>query len=420
MRTLIAAMTATVLASAAGAAPTIEYLTPGYFVSDLSADGSVYAGNVIFDFSYETFRWTAEEGFVRLGRATVPVIGTGAGSPDISYDGTKVSATILSSDNRATQGIWSETGGWVETMPPSPPGGIVLDNGYGSAWGLSGDGTTVTGFYWRSGPGSAHASAWTQADGMLPMETTPGRSARVNGANYDGSVAVGWEERMDGVWEPRVWINGVKSTLVVTEGFSGAEAVNADGSVIVGSAWDASAAKAVATIWRWNGSSYDTQYIGALPGTAANFGGSYFTGVSDDGSIAVGGNRFGQSPGGPVDAIIWTPETGLMNGVDFIASLGLALPPNTDLRGFYTVSADGQVITGDLLRGADVQSFIIRLTNCPADINGDELVDFADLNLLLGNFNTSGPTIPGDINGDGVVNFADLNLLLSVYNTACD
>lgn len=56
---------------------------------------------------------------------------------------------------------------------------------------------------------------------------------------------------------------------------------------------------------------------------------------------------------------------------------------------------------------------------CPGDANGDNVVNFADLNIVLGNFNRSGAGIAGDLNGDGLVNFADLNLVLSSYNGNC-
>ena len=40
-----------------------------------------------------------------------------------------------------------------------------------------------------------------------------GGNSRANGTNYDGSVAVGWESRSDGVWQPHAWRSrGVEST----------------------------------------------------------------------------------------------------------------------------------------------------------------------------------------------------------------
>lgn len=56
---------------------------------------------------------------------------------------------------------------------------------------------------------------------------------------------------------------------------------------------------------------------------------------------------------------------------------------------------------------------------CPGDANGDNQVDFRDLNLTLGNFGQTGPTLLGDLNRDGVVDFRDLNIVLSNFGRVC-
>lgn len=58
---------------------------------------------------------------------------------------------------------------------------------------------------------------------------------------------------------------------------------------------------------------------------------------------------------------------------------------------------------------------------CVGDVNADGVVDFVDLNLLLGQYASSGPvgSLPADINYDGVVDFFDLNLLLGFYGGEC-
>ncbi len=61
----------------------------------------------------------------------------------------------------------------------------------------------------------------------------------------------------------------------------------------------------------------------------------------------------------------------------------------------------------------------IGVASCPADINGDGLVDFADLNALLGSFGQIGDGLPGDLDGDGDVDFSDLNGLLALYSVGC-
>ncbi len=50
------------------------------------------------------------------------------------------------------------------------------------------------------------------------------------------------------------------------------------------------------------------------------------------------------------------------------------------------------------------------------DIDGDGVVDFTDLNLLLSAYNEQGENMPEDLDGDGDVDFADLNILLGQYN----
>lgn len=53
------------------------------------------------------------------------------------------------------------------------------------------------------------------------------------------------------------------------------------------------------------------------------------------------------------------------------------------------------------------------------DVNKDGVVSFADLNIVLGQFGTSGPlfTLSGDLNLDGAVTFADLNVVLSNFGS---
>ena len=56
---------------------------------------------------------------------------------------------------------------------------------------------------------------------------------------------------------------------------------------------------------------------------------------------------------------------------------------------------------------------------CPADIDGDGMVTFNDLNIILGSFGQTGVGLPGDVDHDGAVTFADLNIVLGVFGTTC-
>lgn len=56
---------------------------------------------------------------------------------------------------------------------------------------------------------------------------------------------------------------------------------------------------------------------------------------------------------------------------------------------------------------------------CPGDTNGDLQVDFIDLNIVLGQFNETGPGLQGDVDGDEDVDFGDLNIVLGEFNNVC-
>ncbi|MBL0921683.1 MAG: hypothetical protein IBJ10_06090 [Phycisphaerales bacterium] len=58
-------------------------------------------------------------------------------------------------------------------------------------------------------------------------------------------------------------------------------------------------------------------------------------------------------------------------------------------------------------------------TYCPGDANNDGVVNFADLNVLLGTYGLTGVDLPADANGDGNITFDDLNLLLGGFGQAC-
>ena len=425
MKTLTAAAVAALLAGSASASqPTITWLPPGYLLTSLSQHGDYGAGNIYGPF--ETFRWEASTNTVTaLGRSTVDTLGGGSGSPDISWDGTSISATILTSDGLyMTAGVWSTYNGWIECMPPMPADAKIQDLSMASAWGLSGNGAVLTGLY-NILSGQAVPMTWSLGTGTVRLPSTNGKNARVNAANYNGSVVVGWEDTL-GPWWPMAWRSGVRMPLVPYADVGGggqAQAVNGDGSVIVGYAWDPALITRVATLWTWNGASYDINHVGYLPGTIFNRGFSYFMAVSNDGKIAGGTNQYTNNPGGTVDGIIWTQATGLIKITDYITSLGLTIPENVaQIPEVAAISPDGLTITC-IAMTTDVgyQSLVIKLPPpCPADTNGDGVINTLDLGTLLSHFGQSvTPSTNGDINGDGVVNTLDLGSMLSLFGSSC-
>jgi hypothetical protein len=128
----------------------------------------------------------------------------------------------------------------------------------------------------------------------------------------------------------------------------------------------------------------------------------------------------------------WTIARLTLADADSVASGGFhggqvlqAQIPGRETTNSRSSFAAGGVIVNATIRydrGAQSDSYEAVLFLGPrnaltGDANGDGIVNFADLNLVLANFGFSGTpgSLSGDLNGDGVVNFADLNLVLSSF-----
>jgi uncharacterized membrane protein len=392
---------------------TFEIIGP-CLATDISADGKVIAGNSV---DYGTFRWTSDSGIVDLGRNAYAAIGQAAGTPDVSADGTRVSASILdSTGTMMTAGLWTEGVGWIDLMPPMPPGGAALGDAYGSAWGMSEDGLAVCGLYWHPGTpgGGARGLHWTAETGATGLPAG-GASSRVNDANGDGSVVVGWDGNpVNYVWHPVVWVNSVRTVLGGFDdanGFAEARAVNTDGTLIVGSSWDAEEGHAVATLWRWNGATWDRDPLGELPGTPPDQGNVMAEALSDDGSIVVGFNQFAF---GSFAGFIWTEETGMVNVVDFLADHDITVDPTLIIQNLTGITDDGTKIIGlgqDTYFPFSYRSFVITISPppCPWDCgDGDGTVGIVDFLALLAEWGQVGTACDVDGGGVGITDFLEL------------
>ncbi|MCB9837954.1 MAG: VCBS repeat-containing protein [Phycisphaeraceae bacterium] len=101
---------------------------------------------------------------------------------------------------------------------------------------------------------------------------------------------------------------------------------------------------------------------------------------------------------------------------DFTEFLARYTGPNGDCNN--DMISDLQEILNDPMIDMDLDGVP---DNCapalPGDLNGDCVVDTADLGILLGSFGSAGPV--GDLNGDGVVDTADLGILLGAFGSTC-
>lgn len=317
----------------------LERVGPGA-VTGLSADGRVAVGAT--NGSFEAFRWTLADGLNKLGRGTQRPLGHRSGNPAISADGLVVSATILSDDGTSsTAGRWTVDGGW-QALGPLPADAGTMDGELSSAYGLSGDGRAVTGLYWRLGQsdGLAHAMRWTAESGVQDLGSA-GASSRVDDANADGTVLVGWDEHPQfGNRRAAVWVHGVRMVLEDSDWPSEASAVNSTGTIVVGQTADpANNFQMSATMWTRQGNGWTKHILGVLSGRQNN-GFAYPTGVSDDGSMVVGiARRDATKP--TSTGFVWTPTRGMLDAADWLAETGLSLGALQKLYSVSAVSADG-------------------------------------------------------------------------------
>lgn len=127
---------------------------------------------------------------------------------------------------------------------------------------------------------------------------------------------------------------------------------------------------------------------------------------------------------GTIDFAEIAPGTGWQTVEIDLTDLGPVVPPPvvedilSDIFQFRILSSEDQSFNGDLVVATmdlDNITAVATATPCPSDLDGDGLVDSADLAILLAGWAGSGP---GDIDGSGVVDSSDLAVLLAAWG-AC-
>ncbi len=305
----------------------------GDFLNALNFDGSIVVGgtdSTDID-TRRGFIWTRAGG--RQFLANVDPLQFVVAADDISTDGRFVAVTALQVPAEAitTSGgaecdlglqcilrvyRWSQAGGYesigqIGTRPNSP--------GY---WGMqasaiSGDGSAITGIFGNArSPVNEGVYLWRAGSGLTllpflsdaPLGGTVMRNARSSDISRDGSVVVGSSVGANGRGQAVVWRNGIIAGLGFLPGtseadfggrtdlFSGsfANAVNADGTIIVGTqatVVDLVTSPSQRVAWRWTAATgmQDLNQIVRDAGLTLNgFVLDEAVGISDSGAIIVG------------------------------------------------------------------------------------------------------------------------------------
>lgn len=259
-------------------------LLPGAFAGsaeDISADGSAIVGNAFFDVPEETvraYRWTSSGDMQNLGTLDGHFASIGYG---ISGDGSIVTGASLDADFNSMAFRWTSANGMQSLGTLN--GGISSEGRR-----VSHDGSTIIGV-----SGSAdgdRAFRWTSAGGMqnLGVLSSEDVSSSAYGVSADGSVVTGFSGNV-----AVIWVNGVAQSLGALNGadFAVAYTSNADGSVIGGYSFIGFSARA--TMWSQELGLVDLNtYLPTLGIDLTGWELQYARDISLDGSTIVGEGMF--------------------------------------------------------------------------------------------------------------------------------
>lgn len=376
-----------------------EGLTP----SGVSANGSVVVGYNPSQFWY----WTSDQGIIGIGGIS-PSSG-GAGSADVSSNGTRIGYTVLNPANGKTEAAFYDIATSTSTLAGNF--GFSCDVSATSCWGMSGDGNTIVGLGWHN-LCAARGFKSSAAGGLVDLGTlVPGSPSRANACSSDASVIAGWQDSQQGARQATYWKNGQQKLIFGPNGQTLGEAgvVSSDGEWILG--LGASTNNFLG--WRW---SETTGYV-ALPASPIAGFRAFPTGISDDHSriLLFYRTQFPPATAGEGYMIV----DGVLKSLEVLAAEnGIVVPAGVRMSLPLAISGDGYTVVGSCRSPAGVQGFILDLPRpapCVADLNGDGTVSSQDVAFLLSAWGGSGSA---DLDGDGVVASSDVAVLLSSWG-AC-
>jgi probable HAF family extracellular repeat protein len=267
-----------------------------------------------------------------------------------------------------------------------------------AAYGISDSGTIV-------GQSDNHAVSW-KGSTVNDLGTLPhGDTSAANAISGDGTTAVGFSTGADSIFHAASWKLAPNGTVIsvndlgalAANDISYAQAVNSDGSVIVG--WSGinivSPTNLVgSTAFRWTATDQMQSVLGLLTSEGVVMNGwtlAAATGVSADGTIIVGYGQEGNGVEGWIARIpvpIAPPISGSIHGIDPL--------PNLPIVNVTGVSGDGSKVVGfsETTDFLTAHSFLWNGTSTDIGASGAGPRNFAyaisgDGNVIVGEENNS-------------------------------
>ncbi len=293
--------------------------------------------------------------------------------------------------------------------------GVLSGQTRSYAHGISGDGSIVVG-HAENGANSyqyGRAWRWTQAGGMQDLGGLTQQTflSDARAISRDGKTIVGLNINEGLAFQAFTWREGeglkaLPSLAAIPS--ASANAVNADGTVIVGtSVGQSGPSRAV----RWvKGQPEDIS--GVFQGVP-----SQAYAVSDEGAVAGG------HIGGVSLAFIWTIDEGTHYAKDYLASHGIAVPANYDLRYVYAISGDGRTFGGYARNTGTnkTEGFVAKLPGasggCLPDCDESGKLDIDDFICFQTYFALGDPK--ADCDADGQLNINDFICFQTSFVLGC-
>ena len=198
--------------------------------TSISDDGSIVVG--VGTFGTPNLYYTEAGGAVVIGD------GCPSGLPAISGDGTTIVGCHVDAQGKWNAAKWLGGTSWDDLG--TIDGGVSCDAFLSGAYGVNEDGTLAVGLMYLPQLCRASAGTWdlrSEETALLPnMFGTDKTYTRANAVNADGTVIVGWQDQLTGERTAAKWVNGVEELILTQDGsLNGeAQAVSADGNAIVG------------------------------------------------------------------------------------------------------------------------------------------------------------------------------------------
>ncbi len=376
-----------------------DFIPNALSANDMSPDGRFIVGDSDIDGN------GLADGIYLLDRTlavVTPLPLPGMSAVAVSDDGSTVVGDIPDPTGvgSSVAGRWTAATGW-QSLGHLPNAGSCPSRS--NSYEISADGSTVVGLSWDGCNGRGFI--WTEATGMLELQSLANGRNRASVISGDGTVIGGFAQGSS-TRTPAVWSNDTTGVLLDPpngDALGEVHGIRDDGSILLGSFAGPGEPSSLATKWTATPTGWDRERLASgslLPGWA-----SAAFDIADNGTI-VGfdfllGNRRG-----------WIQPQGsgpLVNLRTYFESHGATVPPGLLLEVPQAISTDGHFIIG---HGFGTGAWLATiLSDC--DFDGDVACDIVDLDALIMAVAAGTNDPQFDLTADGIVDLADRDAWLT-------